>query len=488
LFTAVEGDSNIDDSEPINISDAFLMRQGKNIEITFYFGKDGVNWSPDLDKLLDIFIFRTSDFSHQVHQPSYQGTSHMNIKLFNEEDDCSNQTCKNDDGKTVDNTNRYFVGVNGMAFAIDSPTGDSVIPKERTRITKVFPTLLNFIKSGGRAFKIWYVANKEDNKHFDAKHSFSKGSKHRDPKTFLKAKRLRKMEKDLVVKGITGDAKDGSVDTGWLITVRDPKLWLGAVATLTLKKKSNNRYKFDVAHDVTISQGPEEDIMKLSKPLALMATGLYLLTVSKVAVAEIYHTSDSKQKVANGDKPPEQKAITGMCTPSEVLLSVIPAARNTKGMPCAPTKANAPNEEKETDPKAGKSKDDKPKNSFNCVDVMWNDQNCGGCGLACETGSSCVRGACLEPVCGDGKVNGTEKCDNAASNGKGPCSSSCTFATAPLACQASGKCSVAGCMTMAALSAMSSSILFTGQTWAAIHLKAQECGCNTANKGWAPGK
>ena len=53
-----------------------------------------------------------------------------------------------------------------------------------------------------------------------------------------------------------------------------------------------------------------------------------------------------------------------------------------------------------------------------CVNVATDPANCGSCGRACASGQTCANGQCTggtttQPVCGDGKAEGSEICDGA---------------------------------------------------------------------------
>jgi hypothetical protein len=87
----------------------------------------------------------------------------------------------------------------------------------------------------------------------------------------------------------------------------------------------------------------------------------------------------------------------------------------------------------------------------NCRDVSSDPANCGSCEHACAPGQTCVSGQCTggtttQPVCGDGKAEGSEQCDGAdlkgatcASLGLGggtlACGSGCTYDTSGCAQQ-----------------------------------------------------
>ncbi|MDB4932517.1 MAG: uncharacterized protein JWM10_5001, partial [Myxococcaceae bacterium] len=85
------------------------------------------------------------------------------------------------------------------------------------------------------------------------------------------------------------------------------------------------------------------------------------------------------------------------------------------------------------------------------VDANADRTNCGGCGVVCTLGRTCVSGACSTAVC----VAGTGDCDHDASNGCevaldasaahcGSCGAACTYANGAGVCTA-GSCSLGAC-------------------------------------------
>jgi hypothetical protein len=89
-----------------------------------------------------------------------------------------------------------------------------------------------------------------------------------------------------------------------------------------------------------------------------------------------------------------------------------------------------------------------------CVDLQTDPANCGGCGIACGGGTSCVRGACLCPAslptacggrCVDGRndPNNCGSCDNRCPSGQRCEGGRCTGGTTgmcPSSCGASSDC------------------------------------------------
>lgn len=83
----------------------------------------------------DVFIFRTGEYGHQIHQPQFGGTDAVRSDLFGTLNDGSTQS-------------RFYVDTRGVPFALGVPSS-SLWPKENTRIETVFPHLVDFAASGG---------------------------------------------------------------------------------------------------------------------------------------------------------------------------------------------------------------------------------------------------------------------------------------------------------------------------------------------------
>jgi LruC domain-containing protein len=91
----------------------------------------------------DVFIARSNDFGHQVHQPIYPGTDRMNTSLF---------------GAGIDGSNAsvHFVDHNGLPFALHVPT-QIRWPVERTSIDRLYPDVVTFAQ--GEGAEGWYTTD-----------------------------------------------------------------------------------------------------------------------------------------------------------------------------------------------------------------------------------------------------------------------------------------------------------------------------------------
>lgn len=83
----------------------------------------------------DLYIFRTDDPSHEIHQPAYSGTASMNAALFATADDASSP-------------GRSFVDAAGLPFALRMPDL-AAHPAEFVAISDLFPSITTFAASGG---------------------------------------------------------------------------------------------------------------------------------------------------------------------------------------------------------------------------------------------------------------------------------------------------------------------------------------------------
>lgn len=92
----------------------------------------------------DVFIFRTGDFGHQIHFPSYSGTQAMSAGLFNTGTDASRP-------------GRAFVHRDGTPFALNLQ-GTSRYPLEAVRVDSLFPDIVAFAASGGATHADFYLS------------------------------------------------------------------------------------------------------------------------------------------------------------------------------------------------------------------------------------------------------------------------------------------------------------------------------------------
>jgi len=93
----------------------------------------------------DPFIFRTGDFSHQIHFPQYAGTQAMNGALFNSNQDASTPS-------------RRFVHLSGTPAALNL-LGGSYYPIEGVAVSALFPDITGFASSGGANNQNFYATN-----------------------------------------------------------------------------------------------------------------------------------------------------------------------------------------------------------------------------------------------------------------------------------------------------------------------------------------
>ena len=92
----------------------------------------------------DLFIFRTGDFSHQIHFPQYAGTAAMNGALFGTDHDGSQE-------------GRRFVHASGVPAALNLMT-TTRYPLEGARIDELFPDIVGFASSGGAQNQGFYTS------------------------------------------------------------------------------------------------------------------------------------------------------------------------------------------------------------------------------------------------------------------------------------------------------------------------------------------
>ena len=93
----------------------------------------------------DVFIFRAGDLGHQIHFPSYNGTSAMQTGLFNTGTDRSVP-------------GRSFLHFTGIPFALDLQNS-TVYPVEAVAIDQVFPDIIAFATSGGATHRDFYLTH-----------------------------------------------------------------------------------------------------------------------------------------------------------------------------------------------------------------------------------------------------------------------------------------------------------------------------------------
>ncbi len=92
----------------------------------------------------DPFLYRSADFSHQVHLPRFGGTAAMNVRLFSSMDDNSTGA-------------RNFVDTRGLPFVLDLPQSVAY-PKEGQPLELLYPDVVTFAASGGTAAQDFYAS------------------------------------------------------------------------------------------------------------------------------------------------------------------------------------------------------------------------------------------------------------------------------------------------------------------------------------------
>ncbi|MCU0653786.1 MAG: LruC domain-containing protein [Polyangiaceae bacterium] len=93
----------------------------------------------------DVFLFRSETPSHEIHLPSFQGTSRMNPALF---------------GTAADGSTpgRWFVNNQGLPYALHVPVA-TLYPKEEIAIDQVFPAITTFAATAGASAQDFYQNN-----------------------------------------------------------------------------------------------------------------------------------------------------------------------------------------------------------------------------------------------------------------------------------------------------------------------------------------
>ena len=107
--------------------------------------------SLDTSKMpFDLHFARSDDATHQIHTPSYIGTSRMNLGLFNTGDDAST-------------TGRAYVTATGLPFVFSIPSSGHWATEE-TPIDLLFPRIVAWAAAGGgaNAFDDFYVGGNVD--------------------------------------------------------------------------------------------------------------------------------------------------------------------------------------------------------------------------------------------------------------------------------------------------------------------------------------
>ena len=100
------------------------------------------NASAGSELLPELYLFRTSDRSLEVHRPGFPGTASFDASRFNTSDD-------NGDFKVAD----------GLPWGIEIITSNSFNhPLEKIDIVEAFPQFANWASSGGAQNSTWYLA------------------------------------------------------------------------------------------------------------------------------------------------------------------------------------------------------------------------------------------------------------------------------------------------------------------------------------------
>jgi LruC domain-containing protein len=94
----------------------------------------------------DVFIFRTGTPGHQIHLPTYFGTSAMNTALFNSGQDRSVMGV------------RAFVHLSGIPAALNLSTSTRY-PLEGVAVSALFPDIIGFASSGGSSNTSFFSTN-----------------------------------------------------------------------------------------------------------------------------------------------------------------------------------------------------------------------------------------------------------------------------------------------------------------------------------------
>ncbi len=127
----------------INAEPGVAPLTGQTVEVEIQFATPQM--IPTSEAPFDLFIFRSSVPSHEIHRTRYAGTSRMDNTLFG----------TSDDGSTV---GRWFVDVQGLPFALEIPTL-AAYPQEALPIHLLYPDILTFASSGGATNADFYATN-----------------------------------------------------------------------------------------------------------------------------------------------------------------------------------------------------------------------------------------------------------------------------------------------------------------------------------------
>jgi LruC domain-containing protein len=93
----------------------------------------------------DLYLERTYEAGHQIHQVGYAGTNTMDTSLFGTAED----------GSTAD---RHFVDSSGLPFALAVPA-TFAWPQEAVQISTAYPDVTAWVASGGTEHADWYETN-----------------------------------------------------------------------------------------------------------------------------------------------------------------------------------------------------------------------------------------------------------------------------------------------------------------------------------------
>ena len=93
----------------------------------------------------DVFIFRSGDFGHQIHLPSYGGTQAMNTALFGTGHDASSGS-------------RFFIHHSGTPSALNLQN-TARYPLEGVAIDELFPNIVPFATSAGLTHADFYLTS-----------------------------------------------------------------------------------------------------------------------------------------------------------------------------------------------------------------------------------------------------------------------------------------------------------------------------------------